>query len=181
MRLQSQKLRAAIHRRAEYGLHAVKLERGAGIGNFRATENKSDTRSIFSRGVSGAQLRHRISRGLARRKSGEGFAHLLFVFGNHGNAPRKVRSSGVGGEAHIREVVFGMFREMFFEAARHVLDRSLCSRGKRQDVIRADRQSLGTKSCRRFLNNHVGIRAAESKTAYAREAAFRARPWLDLS
>src|ERR1700676_4920135 len=123
MRFQAQELRATVHHRAEYGLHAVKLERGAGVGIFRAAEKKSDTRSIFSRGVSGTQFRLRISRGLARRKSGEGFAHLLFVFGNHGDAARELRSSGVGAEAHIREVVFGMFREMLLEAARRVLDR----------------------------------------------------------
>ena len=118
---------------------------------------------------------------LPRRKGSERFPQLFFVFCDYGHATREVRSAGVGAEADIREVVFGMFRKMLLVAAREVLDRTLCPGGKRQNVAGAARQSFRPRSCRGFFDNHVRVRAPESKTAHACETASGARPGLRLA
>src|SRR5260221_12876690 len=71
-----------------------------------------------------------------------------------------------------------MLRKILFEADREVLDRILRPGGKRQDVIRAARQSFRPEPCRRFLDNDVRVRAAESETAHTGETPGGSRPGL---
>src|SRR5260221_9155723 len=139
IQVRTENTRAAIHRRAKNRLGAIELERGAGIGTLRAKQ-ECNARSVFSRGVSGAQFRDGTWRRLPPGKGSERFPQLLFAFANRGHAACEVRSAGVGAEADVHEVVFGMLRKILFEAAREVLDRILRPGGKRQDVIRAARQ-----------------------------------------
>ena len=169
IRVRTQKTRAAIHRRAKHGLGGVKLERGAGIANPpRQTERQRAAR-LFSWSVRRAVPPRNALRRLPRRKGSERFPQLLFAFGNHGHAAREVRSAGVGAEADVHEIVFGMFRKMLLVAAREILDRTFRPSGERQDVAGAARQTFRPGSCRRFFDNHVRVRAAKSKTAHACE------------